>query len=78
MNVLVAVTQLVPDEGLDADDSPEIAGSYIVEVRDGSNDPTVEALDTFHDTIGIACLDDFSISASTIDPVNIPADASWI
>jgi hypothetical protein len=78
MNVLVAVTQLVPDEDLDADDSPEIAGSYIVEVRDGSNDPTEEALDAFHDTIGIACLDDFSITASTTVPVNIPADASWI
>jgi hypothetical protein len=78
MNVLVAVNQLVPNEGLDADDSPEIAGNYIVAVRDGSNDPTEEALDTFHDTIGIACLDDFSISASTIDPTNIPADASWI
>jgi hypothetical protein len=48
MNVLVAVTQLVPDEALDADDSPAIAGSYVVEVRDGSNDPTEEALDTFH------------------------------
>ncbi|QRM34778.1 hypothetical protein [Microvirga sp. VF16] len=78
MNVLVAVTQLVPDEALDTDDSPEIAGSHIVEVRDGSSDPTEEALDTFHKTIGIACLDDCSISASTIDPAAIPADATWI
>jgi hypothetical protein len=45
-----------------------------VQVKEGSTDPTEDALDT----IGIACLNDFSISASTFDPTNVPADASWI
>ena len=78
IHVLVTVAHQVTDQELDADDSPEIAGSYVVQVKDGSTDPTEDALDTFHDTIGIACLDDFSIEASTVDPANIPADASWI
>ena len=77
-HVLVAVTQQVTDQELDADDSPEIAGSYVVQVKEGSTDPTEDALDYFHDHIGIACLDDFSIDASIVDPANIPADASWI
>jgi hypothetical protein len=74
IHVLVTVTQQVTDQELDADDSPEIAGSYVVQVKEGSTDPTEDALDT----IGIACLNDFSISASTFDPTNVPADANWI
>lgn len=80
--VSIAVTQLVADIALDADDDPELAGTWIVGLdldRDLASEAerelaTEAALTFFHDTLAIACLDDFEITAQIL-PAPLPGDA---
>lgn len=54
----ITVTQLVPDSELDHDDKEENpAGEHIR--RSATQD---EAMDDFHNSVPIACLDDFDIT----------------
>lgn len=71
VTVAVEVKQLVPDTDLDQDDRHEaIKGVRYYTVKGNPpNSPEEAALDEFHATIPIACLDDFSIKAYQVDPV---------
>jgi hypothetical protein len=58
----VTVTQIVPDEELDGDDTDtNPKGTYTYEARDEE-----DALDQFHETVPVSCLDDFDIEAQLV------------
>lgn len=62
MKFSIMVKQLVPDRELDYDDLQENpSGEYIVEGEDEE-----DALDEFHHTVPIACLDHFDIEVRKV------------
>jgi hypothetical protein len=60
----VTVTQLVPDDALEKPDDRvnNPAGSYDYEARDAEH-----ALDQFHSSVPVGCLEDFAIEATRAD-----------
>lgn len=77
---LVEVSCLVDFDDLDAEDVNEdgecaVDGTYALRLTGNlPEDPVERVLDIFHDHIGIACLDDFTIIAR---PANDQDLASW-
>lgn len=75
--ILIRVDQLVDDAELDDEDLDQgIPGEYLVRVASTEgDDPLEQALDVFHESIGIATLDNYSIDAAPIDPSQAPPGA---
>jgi hypothetical protein len=70
--IIIEATRLVAIEELDYDDRRDgkdlVQGVYVVDVEEDSQDPEEKALDIFHSSVPVACLEHYNFEARRPTP----------